>query len=211
MHFLHQFLNPQVPSPSMESQTRCENDQNVPPTPIGLSYNNSIKHEIRSEGAEFRMESFSSRGYLQDFHHLDHNFSSFDLDGYDPFDAFLHASWSKDFDFDKFKVFEETDDDGAGMQNFQGATGFLNFMNTKNSLLEMGITSENIDLMTPNPLHFSVTNKSSCVTAENDHHKKSDTEKKKKCNGNIDESQFALAGRNANKSAKTQWTVEEDG
>lgn len=195
----------------MESQIRCENDQNVPPTPIGLSYNNSIKHEIRSEGAEFRMESFSSRGYLQDFHHLDHNFSSFDLDGYDPFDAFLHASWSKDFDFDKFKVFEETDDDGAGMQNFQGATGFLNFMNTKNSLLEMGITSENIDLMTPNPLHFSVTNKSSCVTAENDHHKKSDTEKKKKCNGNIDESQFALAGRNANKSAKTQWTVEEDG
>ncbi|CAI9757441.1 unnamed protein product [Fraxinus pennsylvanica] len=196
----------------MESQTRCENDQNAPPTPIGLSYNYSIEHEIRSEGDEFCMESFSLRGYLQDFHHLDRNFSSFDLDGYDPFDPFLHASWSKDFDFDKFKAFEGTDDDGAVMQNFQGATGFLNFTNTKNPLSEMELTSENIDLKIPKPVNFSVTNRSSCVTVENGHDKKSDTEKKEKCNSNIDESQFALAGRSTNKSkwAKSQWTVEED-
>ncbi|KAL2492665.1 MYB-related transcription factor [Abeliophyllum distichum] len=200
----------------MESQTNCQNDQNAPPMPTGSSYNNLMKHEIRTEGDGFCMESFSSRGYLQDFHHLDHNFLSFNPDleiqsnGYDPFDPFLRASSSKDFDFDEFKVFEETDDDGLGIQNFQGAAGFLNFPNRKNPYLEMETASENIGFIIPKPLNFS--DESSCVTAENSHHKKSNTKNKKNSNSNTNESESTLSGRGpkASKSAKAQWTVEED-
>lgn len=208
------------PTPPMESNTNCRNDHNAPPLPTGLS-NFNLKLEILDD--DFCIDNFSSsKGYLQDFQNLDHfplTASSFNLDigiqanGFDPFDPFSHGSYTE-FGLYEFKPFEENGSMSATMQDFQGG-GFLNFPERKDSLMEIESALKYHD---PKPLCFVVRDESSFVTADNLGCHKEDGSKRSKNsiqsnNSNVSESVLTkkcARGRKKFKSAKGQWTAEED-
>ncbi|KAI3464100.1 hypothetical protein Pfo_020763 [Paulownia fortunei] len=204
----------------MEAGTKCGNDHNAPPPPVGLS-NINFKPEILDD--EFCIGNLSSsKSYLQDFQNLDQfplTASSFNLDigiqanGFDPFDPFCHGT-STNFGLYKHKPCEENGSISEAMQDFQGG-GFLNFPDRKDSLMEIEAALKYHD---PKPLSFVVPDESSCVTADNLGCHKQDGRKRSKNSIqsiNSNESESALTkkcgrGRKKSTSAKGQWTIEED-
>ncbi|KAK6137773.1 hypothetical protein DH2020_028483 [Rehmannia glutinosa] len=193
-----------LPISSHGVQYKVRNDLNAPPPLMGLS-NINLKPEILDD--DFCIDNLSSsKGYLQDFQNLDQfplTAPSFNLDTViqsNGFDPFYHVS-SVDFGLYDYKPYEENGSISAAMQDFQVGE-FLNFPNRKNSLMEIETALKYHDL----PLSFVVPDESSCVTADNLGSIQS---------LNSNESEFALTkrsgrGQKKSKSAKGQWTIEED-
>ncbi|KAG8378866.1 hypothetical protein BUALT_Bualt07G0029200 [Buddleja alternifolia] len=200
----------------MESETKVDIDHNTPPPPlpmISLS-NNNLKIETLDDDFCIDYNFSSSKTYLQDFQHLDHLASSFNPDlgiqsnGYDPFDPF---SSSSEFGLYEFKPYDQEN----FMQNIQGG-GILNFQNKKDFLMEIETAFDYFH--DPKPLNFIVPDESSCVTADNNI-KENGMKLSKNCNdqkNNSNESESvstnkkSVRGRKKAKSAKGQWTNEED-
>ncbi|KAG8388584.1 hypothetical protein BUALT_Bualt02G0140700 [Buddleja alternifolia] len=200
----------------MESETTtCENDHNTLPPPIGLS-NINLKLEVLDD--EFCIDNLNSspESYFQDFFdQFPITASPFNPDltiqanGHDPFDPFCHGS-SSDFGFYEFIPYEQ-----KVMQNPQGG-GFLNFSSYNDPFMEIETTLEYHD---PNPLRFFVPDETSCVTAGNiGSHKGKNTKRSKNDiqnnksneNKNVLIKKSCRKGRRTPRSAKGQWTIEED-
>lgn len=209
-----------------DSETKCEIDHNAPPLQIVLS-NNTLKLETLDDD-DFCMENnFSSKTYLdQEFHHLDDDDHLFnpviDIDQsytVDPFDPFSHMIPSASvFDLYEFKPYDQENcisTSYAAAAAMQGG-GFLSFPDRPTTdLFMMEIETAlnvncNIDIDTK-PLRTNnlVPDESSSVTADNRSNKNRNHK-----NGNESESLPAnnkpAAGRKKSKSAKGQWTNEED-
>ncbi|CAK9137589.1 unnamed protein product [Ilex paraguariensis] len=187
--------------------------------PVLLSSNNYLKPEIHDD---ISMDSSSSKGFLQDFQHLDHlpvMGSSLNPDFpiqttcFDPFDPFTFVSSSTDLDFYELKPFEENGANGSAvMQNFQGG-GYLN--NPKNTPVLDTISGNRSSRVPFNgedikPMNFAVPDEGSCITAENVYHKKVGMIKKNNNNvGSASNKKQCKSQKKAN-SSKGQWTSEED-
>ncbi|XP_073273339.1 LOW QUALITY PROTEIN: transcription factor MYB98-like [Primulina huaijiensis] len=182
----------------MESVSTFGNDHDAP-LPI-CSSNNIIDLKLEMSGQDFCMENFpssASKSYLQDFNHLDHfsvNLSPFEPDigirmddgcnNFDPFDPFFHDS-SSDFDYTPTEV--ET----SIICQDHKPLSFV-FHDDQNSRISAG--------------NATVSDKKHAIKRS----KKVQTR-----DSDINESEPASAknsgrGRKKAKSAKGQWTIEED-
>ncbi|PIN21529.1 Transcription factor, Myb superfamily [Handroanthus impetiginosus] len=207
----------------MESETKLNIDQNAHPRPIGLS-NNNMKFEILDD--DFCIDNFQ---------HLDDHFplpapssyiNGIELNGYDPFDPFGYGL-SSDFDLCEFKPNYY---DGNGLDNVQSFQrgGLLNFPNNNDVLMDPIATCHD-----SKPLNFVVPDEGSCVTANNKFfgcHKNDNMKRNKNIihnNSRSSSSNSRSSSTNNNselattnktlareqkksKSAKGQWTIEED-
>ncbi|CDP12425.1 unnamed protein product [Coffea canephora] len=159
----------------MEFNTKCSNKPGHQQFSMPANF---LKPDIDQD---FCMDNCQSKGFLQDFQHLDHfsfTGSSFNPDlgihttGFDPFDPFFNGSSMIDFDYLEFKPFEENDNNNGKLvtQNFEGGGGFVYYK-------ESGTKRNN--------------NRFSNIALS------SSTKKQGR-------------GRKKSKSAKGQWTIEED-
>ncbi|KAK6143236.1 hypothetical protein DH2020_023584 [Rehmannia glutinosa] len=189
----------------MESDTKCGNDHNAPPRPISLS-NIHLKQEVLDD--DFYMDNISSsKSYLQDFYNIDRfplTALSFNPDigiqanCFDPIDPFGHDS-TIDFGLYGNEIIS------AVMHDIQGG-GFLNFPDRKDSLMEIETELMYDD---PKPLSFIVPDENSCVTADNLGFQKPDASKRSE-NSESASTKKCGRGRKKSKSAKGQWTTDED-
>lgn len=183
--------------------------------------NINLKHETLDDDFGMNKNNLSSsKGYLQDFQDLEQfpmasafcNWGTgIQGNGFDPFPSFPHSS-STDFGLYRCKPYE---DNGmlSAIQDFQGG-GFLSFPERKDSSLVTKIVSE----YNPKALCFVVPDESSCVTGDNFGYRNKDGSKRNKNlfhGNNRDASEFASTKKGArapkkSKSAKGQWTAEED-
>ncbi|KAL2465364.1 Transcription factor [Abeliophyllum distichum] len=204
-------------------ESKCRNDH-VTPRPIAL-FNSNM--ELKLEDDLSMHMNFSSKGYLQESQYFD-QFSltessfnpnlEFQANNFDPFDHFCPVSPSTDLDSYNFKPFEENG--GGMMHNFRGV-GFLNFQDRKYPLTGMETSDHNIlslNCHDSDLLNFVVPDESSCVTADNGN-KQGGSRKRKNNDNNSNnttiegESVSAKSSGRAwkkSKSAKGQWTTEED-
>ncbi|KAL3824843.1 hypothetical protein ACJIZ3_020872 [Penstemon smallii] len=202
----------------MDSETNLENDPITPPPPLDLSDNN-MKFELLDED-DFLDNFSSSNIYLQDFQLLDHQFPSEDStfnpdigiqsNGLDPFDDAFYHGCSADADVYEFNPY---DHNSCNMEDFQYG-GFSNVPNMK-ELMELGIDLNCHDLVPNIPDETS-----SCVTADNIGCNKEDGKIRSKNsnenNNNRNESESKKKSKKSDrvlkrsKSAKGQWTTEED-
>ncbi|KAL2482501.1 transcription factor MYB [Forsythia ovata] len=204
-------------------ESKCRNDH-VTPRPIAL-FNSNM--ELKLEDDLSMHMNFSSKGYLQESQYFD-QFSltgssfnpnlGFQENSFDPFDHFCHVSPSTDLDSYNFKPFEENG--GGIMHNFRGG-GLLNFQDRKYPLTGMETSDHNIlslNCHDSDLLNFVVPDESSCVTADNGN-KQGGSRKRKNNDNNSNnttiegESVSAKSSGRAwkkSKSAKGQWTTEED-
>ncbi|XP_073140577.1 uncharacterized protein [Henckelia pumila] len=213
----------------MESVSTGGNDHDAP-LPISSSNNNIIDLKLEMSGQSFCMENFTSsasKSYLQDFNHLDHfPANSFGIrmdDGFDHFDPFFHDS-SSEFELYKKDQGEycRTSTGAVAMQNFKdGGLLMLNFLNKKYPPMEV---ETSVICQDPEPLSSFVFHddhdQNSRISAGNATvSDKKDAAKRSKNvrarDGDINESEPASAkksgrGRKKTKSAKGQWTIEED-
>nr|AGN52041.1 MYB-related transcription factor [Salvia miltiorrhiza]AGN52151.1 MYB-related transcription factor [Salvia miltiorrhiza] len=187
--------------------------------PTGFS-NIDLKREILDD--DFGMDNLSSsKGYLQDFQDLEQlpmtaSYCNWDTgiqaNGFDPFASFPHGSVT-DFSLYRFKPYEENGSMLSAIQDFQ-AGGFLNFPDRKGSSMVTKTASE----YNSKPLCFVVPDESSCVTGDNFGYHNKDGSKRNKnivngSNSNISESlstKKCVRAPKKSKSAKGQWTAEED-
>ncbi|XP_071902566.1 transcription factor MYB98-like [Coffea arabica] len=185
---------------------------------------NFLKPDIDQD---FCLDNCQSKGFLQDFQHLDHfsfTGSSFNPDlgihttGFDPFDPFFNGSSMIDFNYLEFNPFEENDNNNGKLvtQNFEGGGGLL-----KHTVKETPLSDENssdhklfpLTLPEVKPLNFCVQDESSCITAESVYYKEAGTKRNNNRFSNIALSSATKKqgrGRKKSKSAKGQWTIEED-
>lgn len=199
------------------------NTNNCSSISLPTSFSNiNLKQEILDD--EFVLENLSSsKGYLQDFPDLEQfqpptSFltwgSGIQASGFDPFASFSHGSIT-DFGLNRYKPYEENGSMFSAMQDFQ-AGGFLNFPNGKDLSI---ITKTASEYHGPKPLSIvAVPDESSCVTGDNFGYHNEDGSKRSKNivhgnNNNAIESVSTkkfVRGRKKSKSAKGQWTAEED-
>lgn len=173
-------------------------------------------------------ETPSSKGFLQDFNHLDHPFHAhgshsnhhhdlFDVQtgsNFDTFDAFPYGS-SSNIDFYDYecKPFAINSGHGQVMDNFQsGDDNFMNLQAQRNSMDIMGSDiqgSNNMSLDYPEikPVNFIAPDEVSCVTAKDECRKKSGANKTKAL---LPSTRRAWKVRKKNAIVKGQWTTEED-
>ncbi|GFP79916.1 transcription factor myb98 [Phtheirospermum japonicum] len=185
----------------MEANTNFIKDHNTLAPPNGF-YNINSKPEIQDD--DFSIDNLSlKKSYLQDFHNLDQfpfTTALFNQDigiqanCFDPVGPFTHGS---SIDFDLY----ENESIRAAMQDLQGG-GFFNFPDRKDSLMEIETALMYHDTK---PLNLVAPDESSCVTADNlGCHKRDGREKSK------DIIQKCIRGQKKHKSAKGQWTIDED-
>ncbi|CAI9112691.1 OLC1v1013166C1 [Oldenlandia corymbosa var. corymbosa] len=175
---------------------------------------------------EFCMaSSYQANGFLQEFQHLDHLSlvgTSFNPDlgiqttGFDDsFDPFSNGSSSSvGFDFLDFKPFEGNNVQRNSDQRVSTNGNFLDIKETKGSctsLLMDGNSSEPKNLI-PSRFHeikglnsSSADDQSSCITADSGRNNKMS-----KNNSFSSTRRAGGRGRKKSKSAKGQWTMEED-
>lgn len=181
--------------------------------------NINLKHEIIDD--DFGMNNLSSsKGYLQDFHDLEQfpmasalcNWgTAIQGNGFDPFPSFPHGSCTE-VGLYRSKPYE---DNGmlSAIQDFQGG-GFLSFPERKDSTIVTKIVSE----YNPKPSCFVIPDESSCVTGDNFGYRNKDGSKRNKnmfhgnnrSAGEHVSTKKGVRGPKKSKSAKGQWTAEED-
>ncbi|KAL7138983.1 hypothetical protein ABFS83_09G020000 [Erythranthe nasuta] len=178
----------------MESATNSANDHYAPPPPISL-FNNTLKLET--------LDYDNETDYCMD--------SNFCMASFDPFDPFVSAFSSSNsvFDLHEFKNYEENGISSTATctyNNFQG-DGFLNFTNTKDMLMmeiETSFSNCSNDDNNPKPPLglLSVPDESSADNfgTKRNRNNSNIINPKNKRNSNAKKS----------KSAKGQWTIEED-
>lgn len=188
-------------TPPMGSNPNYRNDPPLP-LPTSLLSNINFKLEMLDDG--FCTDNLSSsRGYLH-LNQLPLAPSSFN----NIFNPFCHNSCI-DLGLYEIEPDEENDSISAAMQEFQGGE-FFNFPQRKDLLRE---TETALNYDDAKALCAIFADETSCVTADNlgclekmgnKRNKKSSKEResvsKKKC----------VRGRKKSKSAKGQWTAEED-
>lgn len=199
----------------MEFSTKCSHEPGHQPFALP---NNFLKPEIDKE---FCMDTYQSKGFLQDFQHLDHlslTESSFNPDlgihttGFDPFDPFLNGSSMIDFDFLEFKPFEENEsNDKLVVNNFEGG-GIFNYDTKDTPLIKVNASLIPLTHRDVKSLNFSVHDESSCITADNGNYKETGMKRNNRISNNGSYSSTNKPGRGQKKpkSAKGQWTIEED-
>ncbi|KAG6384518.1 hypothetical protein SASPL_155652 [Salvia splendens] len=188
--------------------------------PTGFS-NINLKHEILDDDFVMDNNISPSKGYLQDFQDLGQllvtaSFCNWDTgihaNGFDPFASLPHGSVT-DFGLYKFKPYEENGGMHSAIQDFQ-AGGFLNFADRKG----LSIVTKTASAHDSKPLCFAVPDESSCVTGNNSGHHNKDGSKRNNntvhaSNSNVSESlstKKSVRAPKKSKSAKGQWTAEED-
>ncbi|KAJ0106724.1 hypothetical protein Patl1_18048 [Pistacia atlantica] len=166
-------------------------------------------------------EGPSSKGYLQDFHHLDHQFhASNPMFGvqtpcFDSLDAFsAHGYLSSNFDFYECKPFADNNDVGhvQVMNNFQSGGYLEHYHQILNPPVD--VTGSNQSHMTLSfqeirPANFVVSDEVSCVSADNisSYYKKSGMNKNNR--PYLSTRRTLKVGKKYN-VVKGQWTIDED-
>ncbi|KAH6778930.1 myb domain protein 98 [Perilla frutescens var. hirtella] len=176
------------------------------------------KQEILDD--DFGMDDPSlSKSYLQDFQDLEQIPLSPSLfnwgtgmqsNGFDPFASFSHGP-NTDFGLCRYKPCEENGSMFSA-EDFQ-AGGFLNFSDKKDSSVVTKTTADQYH--GSKPLCFVVPDESSCVTGDNfGYHGSKRNKNIVHCsNINVNESvstKKCVRGPKKSKSAKGQWTTDED-
>ncbi|GAA0166257.1 hypothetical protein LIER_21452 [Lithospermum erythrorhizon] len=213
----------------MEFTTICNNGNTFP--------NNQQSNNLRIID-DFCIDSITSKGFLQEFQHLDNHYSitgsSFNPDigiqtyGFDdPFDPFpqqrstatVTSSGVDVYEFNKTSSFEENSAISGSlvMQKFQGVGGGLGLfgysnknisMDYKNNYFDQSFLSLN-NCQDVKPLKFVVPDESSCITTTgNDHFYKANTASMKKNPNNTTKERGR--GRKTHKTTKGLWNAEED-
>ncbi|XP_044485161.1 transcription factor MYB98-like [Mangifera indica] len=185
----------------MELETGTNLKQNH--APFFFSHENYIKSFIKSE--ILFDEGSSSKGYLQDFHHLSHHFnangcSSNPMFGvhipcFDSLDVSAHAYSSLNFDFHEYK--------------FQSGGYLENHHQIMNPLVDItGSNQSHMPLSFIEPVNFVVSDEVSSVSADNisSYHKKAGMNKK---NRPYLSTRTGKVGKKYN-VVKGQWTIDED-
>lgn len=204
----------------MDLETDRDLKQNHAPVFFSENYMKPyIKTEIPFD------EGPSSKGYLQDFHHLDHQFhangcSSNPLFGvhtpcFHSLDAFsAHGYLSSNFDFYECKPFADNNNGGHGqvMDNFQSGGYLEHHHQIMNPLVD--ITGSNPSHMTLSfqeikPANFVVSDEVSCVSADNisSYYKKAGMNKNNR--PYLSTRRTVKVGKKCN-VVKGQWTIDED-
>lgn len=182
------------------------------------NYNINLKQEILDD--DFGMDNLSSsKGYLQDFQDLEQfpptsflNWGTgIQANGFDPFASFSHGSIT-DFGLNRYKPYEENGSMFSAIQDFRTG-GFL--PDSKDSSM---VTKTASEYRGPKRLCFVVPDESSCVTGDSFGYHNEDGSKRSKNivrgnNSNAGESVSAkkfVRGPKKSKSAKGQWTADED-
>ncbi|KAL8520615.1 hypothetical protein ACS0TY_011234 [Phlomoides rotata] len=197
-----------LPTPPMESNPNSRNDPPLP-LPTGLLSNINLKLEMLDDGFCTGNLS-SSKGYLH-LNQLPLAASSYNLGTgiqNNIFNPFCHSS-SIDLGLYEIEPDEENGSMSATMQEFQGGE-FFNFPQRKDSLMETETALNYHDSM---GLCIITPDETSCVTADNLGYLEKIGSKKNK---NISKESVSVStkkcgrGRKKSKSAKGQWTAEED-
>ncbi|XP_073298532.1 uncharacterized protein [Primulina huaijiensis] len=194
------------------------------------SSNNIIDLKLEISHQDFCMENLqSSKSYLQDFNHLDHfsvASSPFDPDigirmddDFNSFEPFFHDSSS---DFELYKNDQENtrvNTDEVGMQNFKDGELFLNFLNkpmeVKTSIIYQDRQPLSFVFHDDHDRNSRVSDGDVTVSDKKDAVKRSKNVRTKNSDHINIEGEPATAkksgkGRKKTKSAKGQWTIEED-
>nr|POE89381.1 transcription factor myb98 [Quercus suber] len=184
----------------MELDTKFR--ENLASQPILLS-DNYLESYMKDD---FSFEAPSSKGFLQDIHHLD----LFQTNGSssNPIFGVQTQCISTDFDIYECKPFMDNGGHGHVMDNFQSG-GYLN-LPQRNPIDIMGSDRSHMVFTTCQdiikPLNFVVPDEVSCITAENGYYKKIGMNK----NRAFPTTKKPQKGRKKSNVVKGQWTVEED-
>ncbi|KAK7849212.1 transcription factor myb98 [Quercus suber] len=210
-HQLDQFqTNGSSSKPIFGVQTQCYDSlnnnftygENLASQPILLS-DNYLESYMKDD---FSFEAPSSKGFLQDIHHLD----LFQTNGSssNPIFGVQTQCISTDFDIYECKPFMDNGGHGHVMDNFQSG-GYLN-LPQRNPIDIMGSDRSHMVFTTCQdiikPLNFVVPDEVSCITAENGYYKKIGMNK----NRAFPTTKKPQKGRKKSNVVKGQWTVEED-
>ena len=184
----------------MELDTKFR--ENLASQPILLS-DNYLESYMKDD---FSFEAPSSKGFLQEIHHLD----QFQTNGSSLNPIFgVQTQWtSTDFDIYECKPFMDNGGHGHVMDNFRSG-GYLN-LPQRNPIDIMGSDRSHMVFTTCQdiikPLNFVVPDEVSSITAENGYYKKIATNK----NRAFPTTKKPQKGRKKSNVVKGQWTVEED-
>ena len=184
----------------MELDTKFR--ENLASQPILLS-DNYLESYMKDD---FSFEAPSSKGFLQEIHHLD----QFQTNGSSLNPIFgVQTQWtSTDFDIYECKPFMDNGGHSHVMDNFQSG-GYLN-LPQRNPIDIMGSDRSHMVFTTCQdiikPLNFVVPDEVSSITAENGYYKKIATNK----NRAFPTTKKPQKGRKKSNVVKGQWTVEED-
>ncbi|KAK7817845.1 transcription factor myb98, partial [Quercus suber] len=192
----------------MELDTKFR--ENLASQPILLS-DNYLKSYTKDD---FSFEAPSSKGFLQDFHHLDQFQTSgsssnpiFGVQTQCLNSNFTYGCTSTDFDMYECKPFMDNGGHGHVMDNFESG-GYLN-LPQRNPIDIMGLDRSHMVFTSQDiikPLNFVVPDEVSCITAENGYYKKIGMNK----NRALPTTKKPQKGRKKSNVVKGQWTVEED-
>ncbi|KAI4343748.1 hypothetical protein L6164_011058 [Bauhinia variegata] len=164
----------------------------------------------------------SSQGFLQDFHHIDHQFHvngsssnppfGVQTPSFDPSDTFNYGCSSADFDVYECKPFVENNGTGHAqvMDNFQYGNHGLNLPQRNNQVDMLGGNQTCVPFNSQEiikPMNFVIPDEVSCITPAN-YYKKVGLNKNNRASSTIARRTYKV--RNKSSIVKGQWTADED-